>query len=345
MKIERDVAIRMEDGIDLRADVFRPDTSENVPVVITMGPYGKGVRYQDHTYKASWEWMLSHHPDLLPGSQQRFLAWETVDPETWVNWGYAVVRVDSRGAGRSPGRLEIFSPREARDFHDCIEWFGTRDWCNGKVGLLGISYYAINQWRVAALQPPHLAAMIPWEGAADAYRDMFRHGGILSNRFFALWYQRQVRSIQHGYPDAPLDPWLESPSTGPAKLSEEDLFANRIDVPANAQAREMDDEWYRARSTNFSQVVTPFLSAANWGGYGLHARGNFEAFTQAASTQKWLECHPGKHEEWFYLDQGMDLQRRFFDHFLKGAANGWEAEPSVFLHLRRPFSDEFELRR
>ena len=86
------------------------------------------------------------------------------------------------------------------------------------------------------------------------------------------------------------------------------------------------------------------MSAANWAGFGLHPRGNFEAFTQAASTQKWLECHPGRHEEWFYLEQGIALQKRFLDHFLKGTDNGWEQEPPVLLHLRRPFRTEYEVR-
>ncbi|MCP4618324.1 MAG: CocE/NonD family hydrolase [Bradyrhizobium sp.] len=345
MIIERDVAIAMDDGLELRADVYRPDSSAPVPVIMTMGPYGKGVRYQDHHYKPSWDWMIERHPDLLAGSKHRWLTWETVDPEIWVAWGYAVVRVDSRGAGRSPGYLDIFSERETLDFYHAIEWAGTRDWSNGKVGLNGISYYAMNQWRVAALQPPHLAAMIPWEGAADFYRDVLRHGGILSNKFQENWYPRQVLSVQHGNPAAPHDPWLNESSTGPETLSDAQLASNRFATLANSQAREMDERWYRDRSPDWSRVITPFVSAASWAGFGLHPRGNFSAFTNAASKQKWLEAHPGRHEEWFYLDYGLQLQRRFFDHFLKGEQNGWGGEARVWLNLRRPFTDEVELRK
>jgi predicted acyl esterase len=334
----------MDDGLELRADVFRPDTLDQVPVIMTMGPYGKGVRYQDH-YKHSWDFLTAAHPNLLAGSKHQWLTWETVDPEIWVPWGYAVVRVDSRGAGRSPGYLDILSPRETLDFYQSIEWAGTRDWCNGKVGLNGISYYAINQWHVAALQPPHLAAMVPWEGAADVYRDFFRHGGILSNKFLETWYPRQIVAVQHGNPNAPEDPWMSESASGPVHLSETKLFANRMATHANVRAREMDDQWYRARSPDWSKVVTPFLSAANWAGFGLHPRGNFSAFTEAASKHKWLEGHPGRHEEWFYLEYGMQLQKRFFDHFLKGEQNGWDREPSVWLNLRRPFSSEVELRK
>ena len=94
--------------------------------------------------------------------------------------GYACVRVDSRGAGRSPGFIDIWSPREAKDIYDCIEWAGTQPWSSGKVGMNGISYFATNQWQVGALRPPHLAALCIWEGFADYYRELARHGGILS---------------------------------------------------------------------------------------------------------------------------------------------------------------------
>ncbi len=344
MIIERDVEVPMDDGLVLRADIYRPTTETPVPVVMTLGPYGKGVRYQDG-YAPQWQWLIGEYPDILEGSTRSYLAWETVDPEIWTPWGYAVVRVDSRGAGRSPGFLDIFSPRETQDFYHAIEWAGTQPWSNGKVGLCGISYYAINQWHVAALQPPHLAAIIPWEGGADFYREWARHGGILSNAFLEAWYPRQVGSVQHGAPNGVMDPWLNELSTGPEALSEEELAANRADHLADLKAHPLDDEYYKGRSADWSKVTVPLLSPANWAGFGLHPRGNFEGFTDAASTQKWLEAHPGRHEEWFYLPYGMDLQKRFLDHFLKGEDNGWDREPRVRLNIRRPFSDEFVLRK
>ena len=341
---ERDLPVAMDDGTVLRADVFRPQTNDSVPIIMTMGPYAKGARYQDH-YKMMWDWLAAKHPDILPGSTRSYLTWETVDPEIWVSWDYAVIRVDSRGAGRSPGYLDIFSPRETRDYATCIEWAGRLPWSNGKVGLNGISYYAINQWQVAAEQPKHLTAMIPWEGAADSYRDWSRHGGILNNHFYAIWYERQVLSVQHGNPGGPPDPWLGERATGPAELTAAARFENRAAGAENMRVREMDDDWYRARSPDWSKVTIPFLSAASWAGFGLHPRGNFEAFTQAASTEKWLEGHPGRHEEWFYLDYGMALQKRFFDYYLKGEDNGWSDEPRVWLNIRRPFTEEVELRK
>lgn len=343
MIIERDVPIEMDDGLVLRADVFRPEDDAPAPVIITMGPYGKGVRMQD-LYGAQWQWMQANHPDLLQGSSQSYLTWETVDPEIWVPWGYAVIRVDSRGAGRSPGFLDPQSPREVRDYYEAIEWAGTRSWSNGKVGLNGISYYAIMQWLVAGLQPPHLAAMIPWEGAADAYRDKARHGGIVSNAFQLAWYARQVLPVQHGNPDGPIDPWLGESATGPETLTADELAANRVSPLQSTLDNPLDGQSYRERSADWTRITVPFLSAASLAGYGLHPRGNFEALTEAVSTQKWLEMHPGRHEEWFYLAEGMDLQKQFLDHFLKGQDNGWDQQPRVLLRLRRPFTAHTELR-
>ncbi|MEU2680495.1 CocE/NonD family hydrolase [Streptomyces sp. NPDC007107] len=343
MIIERDVPIEMDDGIVLRADVFRPEDTHQVPVIMAKGPYGKGVPFQD-AYAAQWRWLIQTHPDLLAGSTRSHLTWETVDPEIWTDWGYAVVRVDSRGAGRSPGFLDPQSPREIRDFYEAIEWAGTQPWSTGKVGLNGISYYAITQWLVAGLQPPHLAAMIPWEGAADAYRDKARHGGILSNTFQQAWFPRQVVAVQHGNTSGPTDPWLGESATGPERLSEEELAANRADPLQAALTRPLDDETYRSRSADWPRVTVPFLSAASLAGHGLHPRGNFEAFTQAASAHKWLELHPGRHEEWFYLTEGMELQKRFLDHFLKEEDNGWDRQPPVLLRLRRPFTTGTEAR-
>src|SRR5918999_59435 len=176
MQIEWDVPIEMDDGLVLRADVFRPEREGKYSAILSYGPYGKGLAFQEG-YKTAWDIMARENPDALAGSSNRYQNWEVVDPEKWVPDGYAVIRVDSRGAGRSPGYLDVWSPTETRDFAACIEWAGTQPWSNGKVGLLGVSYYAINQWQAAALQPEHLAAICPWEGASDHYRELARHRG------------------------------------------------------------------------------------------------------------------------------------------------------------------------
>jgi uncharacterized protein len=341
MLIEWDVGIRMDDGLVLRADVFRPVVSGAYPVILTYGPYAKGLPFQEG-YPDQWRRLTTDHPEVLRGSSGRYQNWEAVDPEKWVPDGYACVRVDSRGAGRSPGFLDPFSPRETRDFYLCIDWAGQQAWSSGKVGLLGISYYAINQWHVASLQPPHLAAMCPWEGAADWYRDMARHGGIVST-FWDNWMRKQVITVQHGVGDrGPANPITGQPVAGPETLSREQLAAARADLRREILSHPLDDEYYRERSPDWSRITVPLLSAANWGGQGLHPRGNFEGFVRSASREKWLEVHGLEHWTEFYTDYGLSLQKRFFDHYLKGVPNGWERQPRVSLQIRHV--DRFALR-
>ena len=216
MQIDWDAPIAMDDGVVLRADVFRPEGDGRHPVILTYGPYAKGLAFQDG-YPSAWQRMLAEHPDVAYGSSNLYQSWEVVDPEKWVPEGYACVRVDSRGAGRSPGFLDLWSAREAKDLHDCIEWAARQPWSSGKVGLNGISYYAMNQWQAAALQPPHLAAMCVWEGAADYYRDLSHHGGILC-AFGRAWFPSQVIRVQHGlgargYRSRMTGDWVSGPET------------------------------------------------------------------------------------------------------------------------------------
>ena len=340
MQVEWDVGIPMDDGTVLRADVFRPVHGGQVPVLLTYGPYAKGLAFQAG-YPSAWERMVAEHPDVAAGSSNLYQNWEVVDPEKWVPHGYACVRVDSRGCGRSPGYVDHFSPREAQDFYECIEWAGVQPWSNGRVGLNGVSYYGINQWQVASLQPPHLAAMCIWEGAADWYRDMTHHGGILST-FWANWYDMQVKTVQHGLGErGPRSPATGDLVCGPDTLDDATLAANRCDFGAEILAHPLDDAYHRARSPDWSRVVVPLLSAANWGGQGLHPRGNFEGFMRAASPYKWLEAHGIEHWTHFYTDYGRALQLRFFDRFLKDAP-GWDHQPPVLLQVRHV--DRFEER-
>jgi len=335
MRILWDVPIPMDDGVVLRADIFLPDAPGRYAAILSYGPYGKGLSFQSG-YKSAWDRMVAAYPEIAEGSSNKYQNWEVVDPEKWVPDGYVCVRVDSRGAGRSPGRLDPSSIRETRDLHDCIEWAAAQEWSNGKVGLNGISYYAMNQWRVAELQPPHLAAICVWEGAADYYRDALRHGGIYS-QMGASVYSRQILPLQHGYGErGPRSTVTGELVTGPETLTDAELAANRSDPWKEALGRPLDGAYYREHSSDFSRIVTPLLSSANWGGMGLHTRGNFEGFLAAASREKWLEVHGDTHFAPFYRHAGEALQKRFFGHFLQGKDTGWDRQPPVQLQIRRP---------
>jgi uncharacterized protein len=341
MRIDWNVPITMDDGLALRADIFRPIAEGQYPVLLTHGPYAKGLSFQ-MGYPSAWKTMADGHPDVTAGSTNQYQNWEVVDPEKWVPEGYAVVRVDSRGCGASPGYIDHFSPRETRDFYECIEWAGVQPWSNGKVGLNGVSYFGINQWQVASLQPPHLAAMCIWEGAADFYRDMTHHGGILST-FWANWSDMQVKTVQYGIGERGRRNVVTGALVcGDELLDEAVLAANRCDFGNDIYAHPLDDDYHKARSPDWAKVTVPFLSAANWGGQGLHPRGNFEGFVRAASPDKWLEAHGLEHWTHFYTDYGRLLQLRFFNRFLKGDEASWRDEPAVRLQVRHV--DRFEER-
>jgi predicted acyl esterase len=332
---EKDVAVPVGDGNVLRANVFRPESEGRFPVVMAQGIYGKDVHFED-AFKPQWQKLVKLYPGLCEdGSTGRYLRWETVDPERWVPDGYVVVQVDARGSGKSPGYLDPYSPREIQDYYDAIEWAASQPWSNGNVGLIGVSYYAITQWLVAALQPPHLKAIVPWEGACDHYRDWSRHGGMLSG-FAAAWWPRQVLVNQHGSGASPYRDRDDGERTTGAPIDDALLVGNRSDYPDDLVRHALDDQWHRQRTPDLSRVDVPVLSAGNWGGPGIHLRGNIEGFMRCASKEKWLSMHTGTHYESFYLPQYVAMQRRFFDRYLKDEDNGWDEEPRVQLSIRAP---------
>ena len=335
MRVDWDVPIVMSDGLVLRANVYRPDDDGQYPVVMSHGPYGKDLHFEE-IYKTCWDLMCENHPDVPAGSTNIHQSWEVCDPEKWVPKGFVVIRVDSRGSGRSPGYLEVFSARETQDFATCIDWAGVQPWSNGKVGLSGISYYAVNQWQVAALKPKHLAAICPWEGFNDFYRELSHNGGIY-NTFQRHWYDMQIMKIQHGYGDRG---WRSRANgewaAGPETLSEEELKANRFDLHGDYISHPFDDEWYAMRTPDLSKVEVPVLSCANWGGAPLHPRGNFNGYMKSSSRQKWLEIHGLEHWSLYYTDYGNDLQMRFFERFLRGDDSAFPDEPKVLLNVRHP---------
>jgi predicted acyl esterase len=334
MRLDKDVEVPMRVGDTLRANVFRPEEPGRYPVLVTLGPYGKDVHIAQFMPSA-WERIQQHHPEILAASSCKHLVFETPDPELWVPHGYVVMKVDSRGAGKSPGFLDVNSPSESRDLYDAIEWAAAQEWSNGKIGLLGISYYAAGQWMVAALRPPHLAAILPWQGTYDFYRDRTRQDGIFAAGFTHSWWPRSVLRNQHGNPESPfLDIVTGERSPGPASLSKQQLAANRTDYIADVLAHPLRDEWYQARSADLSKIDLPALVVANWGGLGLHLRGTIGGYAGIASKDKWLKIQSGSYFITFLQPESIALQRRFFDRYLKAIDNGWEREPRVTVEVR-----------
>ncbi|KAJ6192374.1 Alpha/Beta hydrolase protein [Bipolaris maydis] len=271
--------------IHVRGNVYRPKSEGRYPVLVTYGPYGKDILYS------------SFHPksfaEVNPAQKSIHSAWEVLDPRYWTANGYVVLRVDERGCGQSHGMLESMSRSTSDGFVDVIEWAAEQSWSSGKIGLLGISYYAGSQWRVAARRPKGLAAIVPWEGMSDYYRDRVRHGGILSNTFI------------------------------------EELISCRRSKPEDTAANSYrDDEYFKSKDFNLADIEVPLLSIANWGGILLHLRGNIQGYVQAGSEFKYLRCITGRHDLPFYYGEEVAVQRSFLDAVLKGEdLEGWTLPP------------------
>lgn len=216
---------------------------------------GKDVPYEVF-FKKSWD-------QVNPDMKSTHASWETPDPGFWTRQGYIVVRTDERGSGQSPGELDTMSRGTSEAFFDVVEWCSEQEWSSGKVGLLGISYFAGTQWRVAARQPKGLAAIIPWEGMSDYYRDRVRHGGILSDRFIDFWWKNAVQPNQYGKPGRASRQWGDDTLEG--DLDEQTLFSNRRDQTKDTAAhRFMDEDYYDTRNFDLSSIEVPLLSVANW---------------------------------------------------------------------------------
>src|SRR5262249_21788886 len=336
MRVERNIEVPMRDGATLRANVYRPQADGRFPVLMTFGPSGKAVPLRRFMQEA-WDRLEQTYPEILAASSCKHLVFERPDPEVWVPDGYVIVNVASRGAGKSPGRLDPNSPAEFRDFYDAIEWAGVQPWSSGKVGLLGISYYAAGQWMVAALRPPHLAAILPWQGTCDFYRDRTRHDGMFCSGFVVRWWNQSVLRDQYGNPDSPFtDIVTGERNTGPASLSPEELAANRVDYVENVRAHPLLDPWYAERSAQLDRIEVPALVVANWGGLALHLRGTIGGYQGIASREKWLKVQGSSYFHTFLVPDGVGLQRKFFDRYLKGIDNGWEREPKGEVAVRAP---------
>jgi len=316
---EKDVPIRVRDGTVLRADVYRPDVSsdEQFPVLMSLSAYQKAM-------------------DRILPHEAPFTHVERPEPDWWTARGYVLVFVDTRGTGTSPGQSDIWSMQEARDYYDAIEWAAEQSWSSGKVGLVGVSYYAITQWNVASLKPPSLTTILPWEGWADMYRDSVFHGGVFNQGFYGRWWL-DVRGKQ----------LLENTRADNSAAFSEDLSYNFM-------AHHMDSPWWdqvKSRA-QFDEITVPLYSSGNWGGWNHHLRGNMDGYVRSASSNKKLQMHIGGHTDAFYSDEGKIEMLRWYDYWLKDRDTGIMDEPPVKLCIRSSvsecswrFEDEWPLAR
>ncbi|MCX5214760.1 CocE/NonD family hydrolase [Kitasatospora sp. NBC_00240] len=291
--LDKDVAVTLRDGVTIRVDVFRPAGTEKVPVIVAWSPYGKNHGTAPSVLGLFT--MLGIDNGTLSGLQK----FEGPDPAYWCAQGYAVCNPDPRGIANSEGDSVMFGRQEGQDCHDLIEWLAVQDWCTGKVAMSGTSYLAIAQWFTAAEQPPHLAAINPWEGLSDVYRDLVLRGGM---------------------PDIGFAERLQKQSYEGNNLRE--------DILTEAERHPLVDELWEDKVPRFERVTVPAYVVASYSNT-LHTAGTFRGWRRIASEDKWLRIH--NTQEWpdYYDEEHVEDLRRFFDHYLKGEDNGWEQTPRV----------------
>jgi predicted acyl esterase len=303
-----DVAAPMRDGVHLFANLYRPAMHGSYPVIMSVTPYGKDKlpdRLSDFFMRLSGVKFGKLNCSRLTG-------FESPDPEYWVQQGYAVLQADVRGMHKSEGQAGVLGQQDAEDYYDLIEWAAAQPWCTGRVGLLGVSYLCMSQWYVAALNPPHLRAIVPWEGVTDLYRELAFHGGIPETKFAPLWNMRLKRGHNR-------------------------KFARAEDFLAEREAHPLDDAYWASKRPLLENIEVPALICASWSDHGLHTRGSIAGFERISSKQKWLFTHGRKKWETFYGEEALAWQKRFLDHFLLDADNGMDRVPRVRLEVRKAF--------
>ena len=290
---EKDIAVQLRDGVTVYVDVFRPVGEEKVPVIVAYSPYGKG---QGTSPSAMGIFGLVGLDNNIVSGLEKF---EGPDPAFWCAEGYAICNPDIRGIVDSEGDSVFWDRQDGRDCYDLIEWLAEQEWCSGKVAMSGTSYLAASQWFTAAEQPPHLAAINPWEGVSDVYRDLVMRGGM--------------------------------PDTGFARQLQEGSFfgkGRKEDILAEVEQYPLVNDLWENKVADFDRIDVPAYVVASYSNT-LHTAGTFRGWRRIVSKEKWLRIHNS--QEWpdYYDETNRDDLRRFFDRYLKGEENGWEQTPRV----------------
>ncbi len=303
--IERNCEVRLRDGTVIFVDLYRPEGANgDAPILLAWGPYGK------HALSNQVFWPRS-------GVQPRWLSdltpFEGPDPVWWGQRGYGVAIADPRGAWLSGGDFHHNGQQEAEDCADTIEWLARLPWCNGRVGMTGVSYLAAIQYLVAPLRPEPLAALNPWEGFSDWYREFAYHGGMLETNFLP----RASDNIRYSL--------------------------NRTENTwENVKAHPLIDAFWESKEFDLEGITQPAYFVASWSDQGLHLRGTIEAWRRCGSERKWLDVHGQKKWANYYLPQSRARQQAFFDHFLRDRPTQVKAWPPVRMEVRQRHGEAVE---
>jgi len=293
--------VTMRDGVRISVCVYRPDDGARVPALFAASPY-------------------QHEFDTVP-AYPLFLWRETGPVEWYVENGYAYVHADVRGSGGSEGEFRFMDAIEQQDYVQLIAWITRQSWCNGRVGGIGQSYYAMAQWLMATLNPPGLACIAPYDGLVDQYRCSNYHGGIYCG-YRSFWYGNLRVDNMH----RPADERGRAPM--------------RFDLVGAIAENALDGEFWRERSPywRLQDIRVPVLSIGHWGKMGLHLRGNILGYEGVTAPKKLVVTGAKNvHEAHHQYDQIEFHEKEllpFYDAHLKGIDNGFMEGPPVRLFVR-----------
>ena len=326
---ESSVSIPMRDGIHIDADIFRPDSPGKFPAILCVHPYDKE---------------LQSAPIFPTGLNMANGGIEAGDYNFYVRRGYVQIIANVRGSGRSGGKYVNYGPQEAQDTFEIIEWIAEQPWCNGNIGMFGVSAFSVVQQQVAALKPPHLKAIFAPFGYTDFYRDKFYHGGILSHAFMKGWTttidniryeswclenwgrEKYKKAILQTLQDKEIReiPYLVDALKNPEQGGNGLL----VDILLNP----LDGEYYWERKVHYEKgIEVPAYHGGCWGIYGLHLPGAFRSWENWKGPKKMIIGPP------IYLDRPLYQYQyeslRWFDYWLKDMDNGIMEEPPITLFV------------
>jgi uncharacterized protein len=323
----RDVKIPTQDGSYVLGDVFRPDKDGDFPVIMSCGVYGRAFHHHTVCNDADFERHEEDEERYFQGNSDGliFENHESVNTADWVPHDYVVVRLDGPGTGKNPGKLAVWGYSTAQAYRDAIDWAGEQAWCNGNVGLWGLSYLAMTQHQVASLKPAHLKAMIAIGTDVDMYEEVVYTGGILNEEFFPFWFKTGAAPANCGQPD--LVDFMSIVRNAPFKDSDPSaIFGPKSEVFMSPDMSGVDVPlWAVAVTTHPSH---------------LHQLGSSEAYFATRTPHKKIDFW----EDWFtksYSAKSVAEHRAFFDHWLKGVDNGIMATPPVRLEIRTGYGSSY----
>jgi len=346
IRVDKNIYVKMRDGVSLACDIYRPDAEGKFPALLGMSPYSKEVQ------------TLKVPPKSF--TTREFAVLEAGDTEFFVTRGYVHVIADIRGTGYSEGKYDMCSIKEQEDGYDLVEWIAQQPWCNGNVGMLGISYFAFIQYLVAAQQPPHLKAIFPHDGWGDMYRDVSHHGGILMHGWLPLWAQGDGIMSWNAIPVSKsiyaeeelsrrVEKWKKNGVINKSPhLYLPLIFPNLKPTMFDWIINEFDGPYYWERSayTKYDKIKVPAFLGSEMHDQPvvIHLPGALSAWAGINAPKK-LAIRPSPPARPFH--EFHDEILRWYDYWLKGIDTGIMDEPPIKAWVRGAndwkYSDEWPL--